>query len=187
LITVLYSIEFRFPVTRYFITGNDNKFAEAKAIFPDLERLDIDLPEIQSNDPCEIIEAKLKEACKHHNGEFIVEDTSLFVECMNGLPGPLVKWFLQAVGAEGIYTMAKHKGKCDAEARAVIGYAKEGTIQYFTGSIRGELVPPRGKSFGWDPIFQPKGHTKTFGEMSTEEKNKISHRKLALQQLKEAL
>jgi len=44
------------------------------------------LPELQEIDARKIIEAKLIEARKYHDGEFIVEDTSLYLNCLNGLP-----------------------------------------------------------------------------------------------------
>ena len=59
----------------YFITGSQGKFREVKAILPEVEMLEMDLPEIQGIDAKKIIEAKLEEATKHHAGEFIVEDT----------------------------------------------------------------------------------------------------------------
>ncbi len=162
----------------YFITGNQNKFKEAKNILADLEQLDIDLPEIQSIDPKEIIEAKLKEALHHQRGEFIVEDTSLYLDCLNGLPGPLIKWFLKSIGVEGIFKLADQAKNYKATAKAVIGYAKTETeICFFEGVVDGEIVSPKGESkFGWDPIFKPLNFSKTFAEMSTEEKNKIYDR-----------
>lgn len=174
----------------YFITGSSNKFAEAKEIIPGIEQLEIDLPEIQDSDPKNIIEAKLKAAFKHKRAEFFVEDTGLYFECLNNkLPGPLVKWFLKAVDREGLYEIAKRMGNTKAIAKAVIGYArKEDDIYFFEGEIAGEIVAPRGESgFGWDPIFQPMGYSKTFAEMTLEEKNKISHRKEALLKLEKFL
>lgn len=82
----------------YFITGNKNKFEEVRAILPDAEQLDIDLPEIQEIDAHGIIRAKLHAAFAHEEGEFIVEDLSFYLECLNGLPGPLIKWFLKTIG-----------------------------------------------------------------------------------------
>ncbi len=64
----------------YFITGNKNKFQEARALLPRIEQLDIDLPEIQEIDAEKIIEAKLIAAFEHKKGAFIVEDTSLYFE-----------------------------------------------------------------------------------------------------------
>jgi inosine/xanthosine triphosphate pyrophosphatase family protein len=93
-------------MTLYFITGNSNKFAEAKMILPGLEQLDIDLPEIQSLDPKEIISYKLQEARnKISDKKFIVEDTSLVFDAWNGLPGPLIKRYLTSVGDAGIWQM----------------------------------------------------------------------------------
>jgi inosine/xanthosine triphosphate pyrophosphatase family protein len=70
----------------FFLTGNRNKLAEAQAIIPEIEPLDIDLPEIQEIDARAIIEAKLIEGLKYHTGPLIVEDTSLSFDCFGGLP-----------------------------------------------------------------------------------------------------
>lgn len=175
----------------YFVTGNKNKYEEAKSILQGIkkvEQLELDLPEIQEIDAKKIIKAKLLEAIAHTKGEFMVEDTSLYLDCMNGLPGPLIKWFLQAIGNEGIYKIASKLGN-KAEAKAIIGYAKSHEeIYFFEGTVKGKIVKPRGENaFGWDPIFQPDKKTKTFAEMSKDEKNKISHRRKAFDKLKEFL
>ena len=171
----------------YFITGNENKLREAREIIGEIESLNINLIEIQSIDAKEIIKHKLNEAKKHHSGNFIVEDTSLIIESMNGLPGPLIKFFEKTIGLNGISKMAKHFGD-KAIARVIIGYSSEDKIEFFEGAINGTIVESRGENgFGWDKIFIPEGHTKTFAEMSSEEKNKISMRKIAFEKLKEYL
>ncbi len=169
----------------YFITGNKNKFTEIKTILPHVQQLDIDLPEIQEIDAKKIIKAKLQEALKHKQAEFIIEDTSLYFDCLNGLPGPLIKWFMQTIGNEGLFNLTKKLKNNQARAKTIIGYAKNpNNIYYFEGSIRGTIVSPIGKSgFGWDPIFQPKGYDKTLAEMNINKKNKISMRKIALTKL----
>ena len=175
-------------MTIFFITGNKGKLEEAKSILADVEGLDIDLPEIQDLDAHKVIQAKLEEALKTQTGEFIIEDVSLYCEALNGLPGPLIKWFLKTVGNEGIYKMVSAFGNNVVEAKAIIGYADgKGGTQYFEGIVKGSIVAPRGEGFGWDPIFQLEGYDKTFGEMSAEEKNKISMRKIALEKLREYL
>ena len=169
----------------YFITGNDKKFAEMKAVLPEIERMDIDLPEIQAMDSQAIIQAKLQEALRHTDGECIVEDTSVSLECLNGLPGPLIKWFLLKMGIEGLASMAEKLGNDRAIATVVIGYAKNADeVMFFEGSIHGRVVQPRGdRSFGWDPIFLPDGFDQTFAEMGVEEKSAVSMRRIAAEKL----
>jgi len=180
---------YKIIMSLYFITGNKSKFTEAKAILPDIEQLDIDLPEIQDFDAKKIIEAKLLEALIHRKGEFIVEDTSLYFDCLNGLPGPLIKWFMQTIGNEGLAHLVDKFGNSNAEAKTIIGYAKNPEeIYYFNSSIRGKIVSPRGNTnFGWDPIFQPEGYSKSFAELTPEEKNNISMRRMAFDKLKESM
>ncbi|MBU6321648.1 MAG: non-canonical purine NTP pyrophosphatase [Patescibacteria group bacterium] len=169
----------------YFLTGSAEKFAEMRAILGAIEQLDFDLPEIQELDAKKVIEAKLNEARQHRRGAFIVEDTSLYLDGMRGLPGPLIKWFLRAVGAEGIFTLADAFGNNDAEARTIIGYAAEdGAVAFFEGAVKGTIVKPRGAGgFGWDSVFQPEGLSRTFAELSPEEKNAVSMRRLAAEKL----
>ena len=173
----------------YFITGNEHKFLEAHEIVPELERLDIDLPEIQDMDPHAIIKAKLLEGLRHHAGPLVVEDTSLYFECLNGLPGPLIKWFLKAVGPAGLFQIVSKMGNARAEARTLVGYAKSADdVLFFEGVVSGTIVAPRGTTtFGWDVVFQPEGLEKTFSEMSREEKNTMSMRKKAFEQLRDFL
>ena len=173
----------------YFITGNKNKLREVKLVLPNVEQLDIDLPEIQEVDAKEIIRNKLLEALNHTKGEFIVEDTSLYLDCLKGLPGPLIKWFLKAIGNDGLAEIAEKLEDNRAEAKTIVGYAKNHEeIYFFEGVIKGRIVKPKGETnFGWDPIFLPDGHKKTFAEMSREEKNEISMRRNALNKLDEFL
>src|SRR3989338_1679581 len=173
----------------YFITGNEGKLREAKTILGNVEQLNIDLAEIQEIDPRKIIEHKLKEAMKHKEGSFIVEDTSLHINSLGGLPGPLIKWFMKTMGNEGIADIALKTNSSEATARTLIGYAKnKDEIKFFEGTIRGKIVQPAGdRGFGWDKIFVPHGYNLTFAQMSEEEKNSISMRKIALSKLKEFL
>jgi inosine triphosphate pyrophosphatase len=172
-----------------FITGSKNKFEEVKAVITDIEQLDIDLPEIQHVDAHEIIKAKLAEATKRQPGELMVEDTSLYFDCLNGLPGPLIKWFMKTVGNDGLANIAAKLGDTKAQAKTIIGYANsQGEVEFFEGVIEGTIVAPRGETgFGWDPIFLPDGYNKTFAEMAQDEKNTLSMRKIAAAKLKECL
>jgi non-canonical purine NTP pyrophosphatase (RdgB/HAM1 family) len=170
----------------YFVTGNRRKFAEVQSILSDVEQLDMDLPEIQDLDAKKVIQAKLAVARSYRAIELLVEDTSLSFRCLNGLPGPLIKWFLQALGDNGLYHVVHLLGDDRAEARTVIGYAAStGEVHFFEATLPGCIVAPRGENgFGWDRVFKPEGAEKTFAEMSDAEKNACSMRRAALDQFR---
>lgn len=109
-----------------FITGNPGKLREAKSIIPQIVGKELDLPEIQETDAKKVIEAKLLEARKHHKGEYVIEDTSLYVDCLNGLPGPLIKWFLEKIEDRGLYEIAKRFRNYGAQAKTIVGYINSG-------------------------------------------------------------
>ena len=166
-----------------FVTSNANKLRELRIHLPNLEQLDIDLPEIQSLDPYEIITAKLEAAREHTNEDIIVEDTSLTLTCLGRLPGPFIKHFLAELTANGIVELASHYDNQHATARTIIGYATSDHVEFFEGTVEGRIVPSRGDvAFGWDGIFEPEGYEKTYAELG-DEKHTMSHRARAIEKL----
>ncbi len=147
--------------------------------------VDIDLTEIQSLDPKEIITHKLDEAKKKVNGAVLVEDQYMHIDCLNGLPGPMIKWFLKTLGIQGIAELVHKYENHSASVSVILGYSDEsGHIEYFDGTVHGKIVMPRGDNgFGWNQIFELDGSGKTFGEVTIEEKNKVSMRKVAYEKL----
>tara|TARA_B100000686_G_scaffold351311_1_gene449720 strand:+ start:11448 stop:12056 length:609 start_codon:yes stop_codon:yes gene_type:complete len=123
------------------------------------------------------------------------DDSGLCIEALNGDPGVLsARW----AGKEKnfIKAMDKIKEKLLNEKNtkayftcslALVTKNKEAFC--FTGKIHGRLrFPPKGNNgFGYDPIFIPKNYKKSFGEMASIEKDKISHRTIAFNKLKEAI
>lgn len=171
----------------YFVTGNKDKLREAQAMWSEIEGIEIDLEEIQEMDGKKIIEAKLKEAIKQKPGiPLIVEDQSVMIDGMGGLPGPLIKWFVKSMSLDGLVKLAESVGNKTCEAKTIIGYIdKSREINYFEASIKGTLVTPRGSiGWGWDFIFQPEGYDKTFAEMTMEQKNKLSMRRIVVEKLR---
>lgn len=81
--------------------------------------------------------------------------------------------------------MAVATGRMNAQVKTIIGYVSEsGDMHFFEGAVKGVIVAPRGEQgFGWDKIFQPSGHDFTFAEMTGEQKNTVSMRKIALEKL----
>ncbi len=161
-----------------FITGNKNKLQEAKEILnmPDLEGKKMELLEIQETDVKRVVKEKLKSA----KIDCIVEDSGLYLG-ENKEIGALIKFFPN----KRIVMAYKHE---KAIASCVIGYKKGLETYFFEGNVSGKIVDPKGRQgFGWDSIFQPDGFSKTFGEMSADEKNLCSQRRKAFDLFKKQL
>lgn len=181
-----------------FVTGNNNKVKELQSFLHvdgvSITTRDIDLLEIQDADVLNIVAAKCKGAYERIRREgrtnccVMIEDTCLGFRALNGMPGPYIKWFMKAVGAEGLHQMLV--GFEDKRAEAVCIYAlmtDESRILFCRGSVQGRIVEPRGASWGWDPVFEEERCSRTFGELKGEEKLRFSHRSAALTVLKKIL
>ncbi|WPH00794.1 Putative Inosine triphosphate pyrophosphatase [Acrodontium crateriforme] len=179
------------PKELNFITGNKNKLAEVQAILSctpvKLDSKAIDLLEIQGSIE-EISRDKAIRAAETVNGPVLVEDTCLCFDALGELPGPYVKWFLQALGAKDFHKLLAGFEDKSAQAVCTFGYC-EGPgkeVLIFQGRTAGKIVEARGPtSFGWDACFEYEGQT--YAEMPKEQKNKISHRGKALAKLVEWL
>jgi XTP/dITP diphosphohydrolase len=173
------------------ITGNEGKAREYGALLGiEVNAVKEDLIEIQSLDVVEVVKWKTEDAFSKLRGPVLVDDTGLALNAWNGLPGALVAWFLSSVGAEGILDMASCVADRSATVTTALGYGDaSGAIRVFTGTLGGTLSTElRGDSgFGYDPIFIPDGSDITFAEMSPEQKNAISHRRLAVEELRRNL
>jgi XTP/dITP diphosphohydrolase len=119
----------------------------------------------------------------------IVEDAGLFIEALNGFPGPYSSYVYRTIGIQGILKLMEGISNRRARFVSVIALAYRDGIMLFKGEVEGEITyEPRGKrGFGFDPIFVPEGSTKTFAEMTPEEKSLISHRGRAARKLCEWL
>jgi len=162
-----------------FVTGNRGKLEEARRIVgPALEGVELELPEIQSLDLRAVLRAKGEEAWRRLARPLVVEETGLELAALNGFPGPLVKWMLEAVGPEGIARVALALGDARATARCGLLFRDGGREAVAEGETHGTLVsPPRGGSgFGWDPVFVPEGEDRTYAELPPEVKDSIGHR-----------
>ena len=172
------------------VTGNPGKLAETRRLLGrDVESIDVDLPEIQSLDLTEVLEAKAAEAARHATGSFVVEETGLELAGLNGFPGPLVKWMLEAIGPAGIAQVGMATGSPGVTARCGLLFRDGERTVRVEGTTEGTLVlPPRGShGFGWDPVFLPEGCDQTYGELSDRDKDRLGHRGRAWRLLAEEL
>lgn len=178
-------------MTLIFATQSVNKLEEAQRILhTTIESYDIDLPEIQAVDVEDVVIYKAKYAYDVIKKPVLIEDTGLFINALNGLPGALIKWFVQRMGVDGICRMMGAFDDKSAVAKTIIAtYDGSHAPRIFTGEISGDIADrPRGsQGFGWDAVFVPSGATKTFAEMEPEEKDAFSMRRLALEKMKDTL
>ncbi len=170
-----------------FVTGNSDKLREAAEILGiELRQSTIELPELQAIDVEALIIQKAEDAYKRLHAPVIVEDTGLSVLAWNGLPGALIKWFQKTVDNNGMLRMLAAEKDRRALAQCFVALHDGAAISVFKGEISGTISDTiRGdQGFGWDRIFIPDGESRTFGEMAASEKNAISHRKLAFENLR---
>lgn len=172
-----------------FVTGNPHKVREVQALlgFP-LQHVRLDVPEIQALSIDQVVRDKALRAHQQTGRAVLVEDTGLAFAAWHGLPGALIRWFLRSVGNEGLCRMLADQDR-SAVARTVFALCDGGPVVSCGGEVRGSIAPaPRGQQgFGWDPIFQPAGSGRTFAEMTADEKNRLSMRRLAAAELKQWL
>ncbi len=180
-----------------FFTTNKNKVKELKDMAAAesknirIEHLEYDYPELQ----LEEIEAVAKESAKYINEKiaikkpFFIEDSGLFIHALNGFPGPFSAYVFNKIGNEGILKlMADKKGEeRKVTFKTVVAFCEsvKTAPHLFVGSTEGKIAGEvRGEGgFGYDPIFEFEGAGKTFAEMSSEEKNAVSHRGRAFRKL----
>jgi XTP/dITP diphosphohydrolase len=148
-----------------------------------------ELPETQNT-----LEANSKQKASHVFTRFhlpcFADDTGLEVEALKGQPGVFSARYAgpQRSSTDNINLLLKNLAGAvnrTAQFRTIITLIGLDGIQYFEGIVKGVILEePRGSGgFGYDPIFQPEGYVISLAEMSLEEKNKISHRGLAMQKL----
>lgn len=174
----------------HFATSNKDKLKEARSILGiDIEPLSIEVDEVQILDPIVCVEKKAEYAFAKAQTPLLVEDTSLFFEAWNGLPGVFIDYFMKSVDVDGLLKLLKDEQNRHAKAQTSLCYFDGKKKVVAIGIIEGTITNfQRGKNgFGWDPIFIPRGANRTFAEMDSEEKNSISMRKLALMDLKNKL
>jgi len=174
----------------FFATQNEGKLTEANQILSKpLQQISVDLYEPQGVSVADIVKEKAQDAFKQTGKFVVVEDTSLEILSWNGLPGALIKWFIETVGNKGLLEMLGNSKDRKALAKTAVAYFDGNDTHVFVGEIEGSIsLEERGENgFGWDSIFIPAGENKTFAEMSPQEKNSVSMRKLAFEQMKLAL
>lgn len=167
-----------------FVTGNEKKVTELNRILDtDFAHTALHVPEIQSLNLEEVVQAKAKAAYAELGTPVVVEDTSLTFNALGKLPGTFIKFFAEELDYDGLCQLLEGKEDRSAVVCACIALYDGIDMRVFAGECDGTIAytPHEGEGFGFDCIFIPEGYGKTWSEMDNEVKDKMSHRARALQ------
>ncbi|GAB5557249.1 MAG: non-canonical purine NTP diphosphatase [Schleiferiaceae bacterium] len=179
-----------------FATHNPNKLKEIQNVLPQYEVVGLDELNLTEDipEPFETLEenamAKASYIFKNHGLACFSDDSGLEVESLNGEPGVHSAHYAGPQRSDEdnmnllLGNLEKHGNNVSRQAqfRTVVAYMAPGVSKTFEGIAPGQITQEkRGEQgFGYDPIFIPEGETRTFAQMSLEEKGQISHRKRAI-------
>ncbi len=185
-------------------TRNRDKVREIRSVLADLDvelicAADVpDLPEVEED--ADTLEGNaIKKAMTLHKMTglpTLADDTGLEVEALGGAPGVFSSRYAgpDATYADNVQKLLQAmrdvpESRRQAQFRTVVAFAHDGNVETVEGICRGVITTePRGSNnFGYDPVFYVPDLGKTMAEMTLEEKNRISHRGRALQEIKKRL
>jgi XTP/dITP diphosphohydrolase len=180
-----------------FATNNQHKLTEIQALIGDKFSIkslkDIgcneDIPETAPTLEGNAL-LKAQYVYNTYGKNCFADDTGLEIEALDGRPGVFSARYATdghdfEANIEKVLSELSEIKNRKARFRTVIALLLEGSVQYFEGIVNGEIITARrgSKGFGYDPVFLPYGYELTFAEMPLTEKNKISHRAMAVSKL----
>ncbi len=180
-----------------FASNNKNKILEIQSMLPPSIQL-LSLEDIGCHEEipetADTIEgnAQLKAnyVTENYGYDCFADDTGLEVDTLNGAPGVYSARYAgeQKNADDNMDKLLQElSGKQNRKAnfKTIIALNWKGSQHLFTGIVNGEIVHQKSGNlgFGYDPLFKPEGYDITFAELASAEKNRISHRALAVKQL----
>ena len=180
-----------------FATHNQNKVEEISAILPSIVKVkslnDLNftdkIPETSNTLRGNAL-IKVRTIFNKFQKDCFADDTGLEVEILNGAPGVHSARFAgknkkDEDNIDKLLRELENHNNTNAQFRTIIALIYKHEEFIFEGIIKGKIIKEiKGDNgFGYDSIFQPEHHFLTFAQISTKEKNKISHRAIALRKL----
>lgn len=180
-----------------FATNNKHKLDEIRRISEGKIEI-LSLSDIGCHDDIPETGATLEENAlqkadyikRHFGYDCFADDTGLEVDALNGAPGVFsARYAGESCDPEdNMDKLLRELNGVEnrkARFRTVIALVLNGNVHYFDGVVHGEITSERrgAEGFGYDPIFVPDGHCKTFAELGNGEKNKMSHRAIGTRKL----
>ncbi|MFZ5424918.1 MAG: non-canonical purine NTP pyrophosphatase [Patescibacteria group bacterium] len=162
-----------------FTTTNKHKIKSAESVLNkygiNVIGQEVEVPEIQSNSPEEVIKDKVKKCYEIIQKPLIAMDSGLFIESLGGFPGVYTKYVLETIGEEGLMTLANTIPNCTAYVQRMIGYTDGKVLEVFSSKGHGEIISEKrgDDGYNYDYIFYVPEKKKTLAEMSHEERVKV--------------
>ncbi|MBI3036289.1 non-canonical purine NTP pyrophosphatase [Candidatus Woesearchaeota archaeon] len=173
------------------VTSNERKLEEFRELLKGLnfEVLKTEKPELRSDDICEVAKTAAKAICGKIQKPVVVEDSGLFIDALKGFPGTCTAYAFKRIGNRGILELMKGVKNRRCWYKSAVGYCEPGKEPAcFLGSEEGRISEREKGKGGWgqDPIFVPKGKSRTYGELR--KKGDVNlFRKEAIEKLKSFL
>ncbi|OGS55320.1 MAG: non-canonical purine NTP pyrophosphatase, RdgB/HAM1 family [Euryarchaeota archaeon RBG_19FT_COMBO_56_21] len=150
----------------------------------ELEHLKTTYPEIQADTLEETIAPGLRWLMERYHRPMMIDDSGLFIDALKGFPGVYSSYVFKTLGCDGILKLMADLNVRSARFECCIGFLAPGGEPEMVkaiakGSISNEKIGTGG--FGYDPIFVPARYDRTYAQLEIPEKNKISHRGLAIE------
>ena len=162
-------------MTVYFVSSNPQNHADVTRIFSDSKSppriLDRRLVEVLSSDLETVVKEKAKAAYKAAMVPVLVEHGALYIEHLNGFPGPMVKLFWEKLD-QRLPTLIPEGAPRRAHVIQMVCYCDERQLHVYSGRIEGSIALEKRGNHGvhWDSMFIPDGHDRTLGEMDPDER-----------------
>ena len=173
------------------VTQNKHKLAELTPLFEEygipFETTHLEKFEIRSHDVEEIAGEAARHAFMTLGKPVVLDDTGFFVSALKDFPGAYAAFALKSIGYEGILKLLEGVEDRSAKFVTAVGFCDGTYLETFVGEMMGTISeqPSGSEGFGYDPIFIPDGFTKTYAELTFDEKITISHRSKAFRKFLE--
>jgi XTP/dITP diphosphohydrolase len=173
------------------VTQNKHKLAELTPLFEDydlpFETTNLEKFEIRSSSVEEIAEVAARHAYMTLGRPVVLDDTGFFVSALNDFPGAYAAFVLRAIGYDGILKLLEGVENRAARFVTAVGFCDGTHLRTFVGEMHGTISDRASgrEGFGYDPIFIPEGFTRTYAELTFDEKIGISHRTRAFRKFLE--
>jgi XTP/dITP diphosphohydrolase len=164
------------------VTQNKHKLKELTPLFKkynvDFDTTSLEKHEIRSDSIEEIAREAAKVAYETLKQPVVVDDTGFFVKALHGFPSSYAGIVLEFIGYEGILRLMTDKVERASVFMTAVSYFDGENLESFVGTMSGSVARESAGvgGFGYDPIFIPEGFTKTYAELTFDEKVSISHR-----------